>query len=97
VKNEFSEELPFESEGLLNATTPRRDFLKYLGFTTAAAAIAASCETPVRKAIPYVNKPEEITPGVANYYASSYAIDGEYVPVVVKTREGRHIKMEGNT
>lgn len=97
VKNEFSEELPFESEGLLNATTPRRDFLKYLGFTTAAAAIAASCETPVRKAIPYVNKPEEITPGVANYYASSYAIDGEYVPVVVKTREGRPIKMEGNT
>ncbi len=97
VKNEFSEELPFESEGLLNATTPRRDFLKYLGFTTAAAAIAASCETPVKKAIPYVNKPEEITPGVANYYASSYAIDGEYVPVVVKTREGRPIKMEGNT
>ncbi|NSL89181.1 TAT-variant-translocated molybdopterin oxidoreductase [Chitinophaga sp. Mgbs1] len=97
VKNEFREELPFESEGLLNATTPRRDFLKYLGFTTAAATIAASCETPVQKAIPYVNKPEEITPGVANYYASSYILDGEYVPVVVKTREGRPIKMEGNT
>ncbi|CAL1521319.1 TAT-variant-translocated molybdopterin oxidoreductase [Chitinophaga sp. MM2321] len=97
VKNEFSEELPFESEGLLNATTPRRDFLKYLGFTTAAATIAASCETPIQKAIPYVNKPEEITPGVANYYASSYSIDGEYVPLVVKTREGRPIKIEGNT
>lgn len=97
VKNEFREELPFESEGLLNATTPRRDFLKYLGFTTAAATIAASCETPVNKAIPYVNKPEEITPGVANYYASSYTIDGEYVPLVVKTREGRPIKIEGNT
>ncbi|WP_143309673.1 TAT-variant-translocated molybdopterin oxidoreductase [Chitinophaga vietnamensis] len=97
VKNEFSEELPFESEGLLNATTPRRDFLKYLGFTTAAATIAASCETPIKKAIPYVNKPEEITPGVANYYASSYAIDGEYIPLVVKTREGRPIKIEGNT
>jgi len=60
VSNEFREDLPFEeSESLLNATTPRRDFLKYLGFTTAAATIAASCETPVRKAIPYVNKPEE--------------------------------------
>ncbi|NIG52628.1 TAT-variant-translocated molybdopterin oxidoreductase [Chitinophaga sp. Cy-1792] len=97
VKNEFSEELPFESEGLLNATTPRRDFLKYLGFTTAAATIAASCETPIKKAIPYVNKPEEITPGVANYYASSYTIDGEYLPLLVKTREGRPIKIEGNT
>jgi molybdopterin-containing oxidoreductase family iron-sulfur binding subunit len=98
VKNEFGEELPFEeSESLLNATTPRRDFLKYLGFTTAAATIAASCEIPVKKAIPYVNKPEEITPGVPNYYASTYAVDGEFVPVVVKTREGRPIKLEGNT
>ncbi|HVI48899.1 MAG TPA: TAT-variant-translocated molybdopterin oxidoreductase [Chitinophaga sp.] len=97
VKDEFREELPFESEGLLNATTPRRDFLKYLGFTTAAATIAASCETPVHKAIPYVNKPEEITPGVANYYASTFITDGEYLPIVVKTREGRPIKIEGNT
>ena len=43
VNNEFREDLPFEeSESLLNATTPRRDFLKYLWFTTAAATIAAS-------------------------------------------------------
>jgi molybdopterin-containing oxidoreductase family iron-sulfur binding subunit len=97
VNNEFREDLPFEeSESLLNATTPRRDFLKYLGFTTAAATIAASCEIPVKKAIPYVNKPEEITPGVPNYYASTYAIDGEFVPLVVKTREGRPIKVDGN-
>ncbi|ATL46379.1 [Fe-S]-binding protein [Chitinophaga caeni] len=97
VANEFREDLPFEeSESLLNATTPRRDFLKYLGFTTAAATIAASCEIPVRKAIPYVNKPEDITPGVPNYYASTYVQDGEFVPVVVKTREGRPIKIEGN-
>ncbi len=97
VNNEFREDLPFEENGsLLNATTPRRDFLKYLGFTTAAATIAASCETPIRKAIPYVNKPEEITPGVPNYYASTYAVDGEFVPLVVKTREGRPIKLDGN-
>ncbi|RAJ01701.1 molybdopterin-containing oxidoreductase family iron-sulfur binding subunit [Chitinophaga skermanii] len=97
VANEFRDELPFEeSESLLNATTPRRDFLKYLGFTTAAATIAASCEIPVKKAIPYVNKPEDITPGVPNLYASTYVQDGEFVPVVVKTREGRPIKIEGN-
>lgn len=97
VNNEFREDLPFEeSESLLNATTPRRDFLKYLGFTTAAATIAASCDIPVKKAIPYVNKPQDITPGVPNYYASAYAVDGEYVPLVVKTREGRPIKIEGN-
>ena len=52
-KDEFRENLPFESDskGFLEAATPRRDFLKYLGFSTAAAALAASCEIPVKKAM----------------------------------------------
>jgi MoCo/4Fe-4S cofactor protein with predicted Tat translocation signal len=100
TKDEFREELPFgdlENENLLNAKTPRRDFLKYLGFSTAAATLAASCETPVRKAIPYVNRPENIIPGVPKYYATTYVQDGDVVPVVVKVRDGRPIKIEGNT
>ena len=60
--------------------TPRRDFLKYLGFSTAAAAVAAGCKMPVRKAIPFVNKPEDIVPGVANYYATTYVQDGDVFP-----------------
>lgn len=96
-KNEFKEELPFDAEkGLLDAKTPRRDFLKYLGFTTAAAAVAASCEVPVKKAIPFANQPEEIVPGVANYYATTYVQDGDTVSVVAKVRDGRPIKLEGN-
>lgn len=96
--DEFREELPFEdidSKGLLDATTPRRDFLKYLGFSTAAATIA-SCKVPVRKAIPYVNRPENVTPGVAKYYATTFVSDGDVLPVVAKVREGRPIKIEGN-
>ena len=66
--DEFSEKLPFdEPEELMKATTPRRDFLKYLGFGTDAATLAASCEIKTRKVIPYLNKPDEITPGVHNY------------------------------
>jgi MoCo/4Fe-4S cofactor protein with predicted Tat translocation signal len=97
--DEFGEELPFEDldgKGLLDAKTPRRDFLKYLGFSTAAATIAASCKQPVRKAIPYVNRPENITPGVPKYYASTFVQDGDAVPVLVKVRDGRPIKIEGN-
>ena len=100
AQNEFAEELPFgdlDDKGLLDAKTPRRDFLKYLGFSTAAATLAASCETPVRKAMPYTNRPENVTPGVAKYYASTYVQDGDVVPVVVKVRDGRPIKIEGNT
>jgi MoCo/4Fe-4S cofactor protein with predicted Tat translocation signal len=77
--------------------TNRRDFLKLLGFGLGAATIAASCEIPVKKAIPYVTKPDEIVPGVANYFASSFVQGGDYCAVLVKTREGRPIKIEGNS
>ena len=98
VKDEFQEDLPFldNENGLLDAKAPRRDFLKYLGFSTAAAAMAASCEVPVRKSIPYLNKPENLTPGVAQYYATTYIQDGDALPIVAKVRDGRPIKIEGN-
>ncbi|UEG50701.1 TAT-variant-translocated molybdopterin oxidoreductase [Ferruginibacter lapsinanis] len=99
AKNEFQEDLlPLEEldNGMLNSKTPRRDFLKYLGFSTAAATLAASCEMPVRKAVPYLHRPDNIIPGVANYYASTYVNEGDVIPVVVKQRDGRPIKIEGN-
>ena len=55
-------------ENLQETSTARRDFLKFLGFSVAAATVAA-CEAPVTKAIPYVNKPENVTPGLATWYA----------------------------
>ncbi len=74
----------------------RRDFLKMMGFSVAAASLAA-CEAPVRKAIPYVNKPVDVDPSIPNYYASTFSNGGDYCSIVVKTREGRPIKIEGNT
>ncbi|NJN35632.1 MAG: TAT-variant-translocated molybdopterin oxidoreductase, partial [Saprospiraceae bacterium] len=75
----------------------RRDFLKYLGFGVGAATVAASCEIPIKRAIPYVVKPDSIVPGVANYYASSYVQGSDYASILVKTRDGRPIKIEGNS
>ncbi len=98
LENEFREELPFEdTKGILDAPTPRRDFLKYLGFSTAAAAIAAGCEMPVNHFVPYANKPENIHPGEAEYYATTFVQDGYAESVVAKVRDGRPIKIEGNT
>ncbi len=74
----------------------RRDFLKVLGFGVGAATMAAGCDIPVKRAIPYVVKPEEIVPGVATYYASTFVNGGDSCAVLVKTREGRPIKIEGN-
>lgn len=97
--NEFFEHLPLDEalqkKADSGSSTSRRDFLKFMGFSVAAASLAA-CEAPVKKAIPYVVKPEEVTLGVPNYYASTYADGSEYCSILVKTREGRPIKIEGN-
>ncbi len=97
---EFPAERPADEfladDRLQRANTGRRDFLKFMGFSVTAATLAA-CETPVVKSIPYTNKPEEITPGVANYYASTYYDGHDFVNVLVKTREGRPIFVKSNT
>ncbi len=96
AEKEFAEYIPTSSEIASDKdSTSRRDFLKVMGFSVAAASLAA-CEAPIRKAIPYVNKPVDVDPGVPNYYASTYAIGSDYTSIVVKTREGRPIKINGN-
>lgn len=99
-QKEFAEEIPVDEflgdkDSLESSKTSRRDFLKYVGFSTAAASLAA-CEGPVMKSIPYVVQPERIVPGVANYYASTIADGFDFASVLVKTREGRPIKIENN-
>lgn len=99
-QKEFVTEIPTDDflgnkEALESSSTTRRDFLKYVGFSTAAATLAA-CEGPVIKSIPYVLLPDEIVPGVANYYASTIADGYDFANVLVKTREGRPIKVQPN-
>ena len=99
--NEFVEEIPTDeflgnNEALASSSTSRRDFLKYVGFSTAAATLAA-CEGPVHKSIPYVLQPEQIIPGVADYYATSVFDGFDFANLLVKTREGRPIKIDNNT
>ena len=96
-KAEIRLEVDAKRAGIQHQPASRRDFLKTFGFSVAAAAVVASCSKPVKKAIPYLLKPEEVTPGMANYYASSYFEGNEYCSVLVKVRDGRPIKIEGNS
>ncbi len=101
-QREFVEKLPPDLFGKQkesesdNQSPTRRDFLRYLGFSTAAAAVAA-CDGPVIKSVPYVVKPEQIIPGNANFYATSYWDGYDFSNILVKTREGRPIKIEPNS
>lgn len=92
AENEFLNS-PYASES--EDGTTRRDFLKLMGASIALAT--TSCvRHPVEHIIPYSTAPVELTPGVANYYASSWVHAGQGYGFVVKTREGRPIKLEGN-
>ncbi|PST84710.1 molybdopterin oxidoreductase [Pedobacter yulinensis] len=94
-KNEFPEPLPIEdvlNEAGLSTVTPRRDFLKALGFGLGAVTLAACQTAPLHKSIPYLVKPEEVIPGIPNFYVSTFKGQS----ILVKTREGRPIKIEPN-
>ncbi|MBF0597952.1 TAT-variant-translocated molybdopterin oxidoreductase [Faecalibacter rhinopitheci] len=98
--NEFTEEIPVDDflgndSAMENNQTSRRDFLKILGFSTAAVTLAA-CEAPIVKSVPYVVKPEDINPGVPTYYASTIFDGYDYANVLVRTREGRPIRIDAN-
>ena len=101
-KTELITESEFPIEGIpedeikKRGTSSRRDFLKMLGFGVGFVTFAASCENPINRAIPYLIKPENIIPGNANYYASTFFDGNDYCSIIVKTREGRPIKIEGN-
>jgi molybdopterin-containing oxidoreductase family iron-sulfur binding subunit len=99
--NEFVEAIPTDEflgdqSTLAASSTTRRDFLKYVGFSTAAASLVA-CEGPVIKSIPYVVQPEQIIPGIADYYATSMFDGYDFANLLIKTREGRPIKVGNNT
>ena len=74
----------------------RRRFLSLVGASAALAATAACEAPPADTIVPYTRKPDEVIPGVANYYASTYQEGLVAYGVLVKTREGRPILIEGN-
>lgn len=84
-------------EGNEETDEGRREFLKLMAASAVMLSASACSRRPVEKIIPYVKHPEGITPGIANYYASTCGECSTGCGVIVKTREGRPIKLEGNS
>ncbi len=90
---EFSDELPV-GESVRQIT--RRDFFRFSGVGF-AAGLAISCNSKtVEKALPYLNAEEGLTPGVAEWYATTCQGCSAGCGVLARSRDGRPVKLEGN-
>ena len=74
----------------------RKQFLALLSASAAFAAAGCTNYRDKGEIVPYTKKPEDITPGIANYYASTCTGCPQACGILIKTREGRPIKIDGN-
>ena len=88
-------EFPAGTTELASNSWTRRSFLTTMGASLALAGLAG-CRRPVEKIVPYVTRPEQVNPGVPNTYATSMPFAGNAIGLLVTSREGRPIKIEGN-
>ncbi|MGD1043740.1 MAG: Fe-S-cluster-containing hydrogenase [Bacteroidota bacterium] len=88
VTDDFS---PSEMSGM-----SRKQFLALLAVSAAFTAAGCSNYRDKGEIVPYTKKPEEVTPGVPNYYASTCTGCSQACGILIKTREGRPIKIDGN-
>jgi MoCo/4Fe-4S cofactor protein with predicted Tat translocation signal len=74
----------------------RREFLKLMGASVALTTAAGCIRRPVQKIVPYNKQPEEVTLGVSNWYTSTYFDGQEGLGLLIKSREGRPVHIQGN-
>jgi molybdopterin-containing oxidoreductase family iron-sulfur binding subunit len=91
VEREFP---AFASE--MSSPFTRRTFLSLMGASMALAGMVTGCRKPVHNIVPYSKQPENTTPGLPTFYATSFACAGQVVGTLARTFEGRPVKLEGN-
>ena len=90
---EFSRPLPSEKEA--QGLWERREFLQLMAASMALAGFGC-VRRPAEKIVPYIKRPADLRLGEENIYSSSYYDGEEGFGILVKTREGRPVKIEGN-
>lgn len=89
-------EFPQEDVQELLGNVSRRGFMSLMGASMALAGMTGCVRRPEEHILPYAKAPEDVLPGIPNYYASSYALGGYALGTLVESHEGRPTKIEGN-
>jgi len=99
-KDWLHREFPVGASEMVEDGTSRRHFLKIMSASFAFAGIAtlgAGCRRPVANLKPFGQQPENYTFGDAQYFATAMPTRTGAIPLVVKSYEGRPVKIEGNS
>ncbi len=88
-------EFPAGASEMTDAVS-RRGFIQLMGASTALAGIGTACRKPPDRIVPFVRRPEEVTPGNPLHFATNVAFEGYGIGLLVESHEGRPTKIEGN-
>jgi molybdopterin-containing oxidoreductase family iron-sulfur binding subunit len=91
----ISREYPHEIEEWDNSLS-RRNFVKVMGASLALAGLSGCVIQPPEKIVPYVKPQEGLLPGKANFFATSMSLGGIATGLLVRSYDGRPVKIEGN-
>ncbi len=89
------ERFPRSMRELLDDGVDRRRFLHLMAASLGLAGLSG-CRREESRILPYTKPPEEVVPGLPNYYATAMPRPGSAVAVLVESHEGRPTKVEGN-
>src|SRR3954468_7935734 len=78
------------------AEVDRRTFLSLMAASLALAGVTGCTKQPLEEIVPYVRQPEEMIPGEPLFFATAMPLSGFGTGILMKSREGRPIKIEGN-
>jgi len=82
---------------LIEDPVSRRNFMKIMSASFALAGLGVSgCRRPEHKILPFSKMPENYVHGAPQFYATAMPTRQSAVPLVVKSYDGRPIKVEGN-
>ena len=86
-----------EGASELQDPVSRRSFMSLMGASVALAGFGTGCvRRPEEKILPYASRPEDLVPGLPQFYATTMAVGDMVTGLVVEAHEGRPTKVEGN-
>jgi len=98
-KDWLHREFPVGASEMVEDGQSRRNFLKIMSASFAFAGIAtlgAGCRRPEEHLEPFGKQQDNYTFGEAQYFATAMPTRTGAIPLVVKSYEGRPVKIEGN-